>query len=177
MLLGAALIVLWLATQYLAPSTTPPPSVAGSTTEASAEEPQQRLQPVSSFRPGYVLAFLLLAGGGAFALYLRKKSGLASARKELLQPLARVALGPGQQLHLVACGDEVLVLGATGSQISLLKTLPAECVTPVSPSTPDATGATLPHSTREASAFPEPATSFADVLRRFNESQRNGANH
>ena len=39
----------------------------------------------------------------------------------LLETLGHMSLAPNQQLRLVRCGDDVLLLGVTSGQISLLK--------------------------------------------------------
>lgn len=185
--LAAALLLLWLGTQYLSPAT-PPPSVTAADAAVEGETEMPRLRSSSSsFRPGYVLAVVLLAGGGAFALYLRKKTGAAATGKDLLQPLARIPLGPGQQLHLVSCGDDVLLLGATGSQITLLKTMPGESAETIQSTETEPEPEPSARGYRHRSVVgsqpapatantPVPATTFSEVMRRLNLSQHSGSN-
>ena len=71
---------------------------------------------------GYLGALALLLGGVALALYLRRSAAPESAA--LMRPLGNFKIAPNQQLRLVACGEDVLLLGVTAGSISLLKTYP-----------------------------------------------------
>lgn len=163
LLFAGGLVLLWLVVQLL-PARTPPPSAPvyadESGTVASKAEPVLRRREPRLVTGGTVFAFVLLAGGGAFALYLRRRTGRPRAAPSFIEPVAAHTLGQGQQLRLVRCGDEVLLLGATNSQITLLKTYPAalfESAPYGDPAVADAPPA-APH------VAPSP---FADVLRQY----------
>ncbi len=67
-------------------------------------------------------------------LYLFRRSPLAmrfgQPRKDLIQVLARCPLSPREALCLVKVGEEVVLLGLSGSQITLLLRLPEGLQTP-----------------------------------------------
>ncbi len=127
-LFGGALLLLLVAFQLL-PSTPPDPAQLYSDTSGTVvTKPgvtEQSPRTSGGFRPGYFVAIALLAGGGAFAWYLRKRTGVAFQTRIPLRTVGAMQMAPGQQLRLVACGEEVLLLGITSSQITLLKTFPS----------------------------------------------------
>ncbi len=139
-LFGAGLLVLWLALQ-LAPSAPPAPSAPSRSALADERLPDragfataERLGEVATrpsrslLRPGNVLALLLLVGGGAGALYLRKRRPGTEASDDALPmaPLGSLVLAPGQSLRLVRVGDEVLLLGLAQGGVSLLRRYDAD---------------------------------------------------
>jgi flagellar biogenesis protein FliO len=68
----------------------------------------------------------VLIGLLGFAFHrLRRTAGEATAPLPI-ELLAQQALGPGQSLHLVRCGDKRLLLGVTAHQITLIDRLPPE---------------------------------------------------
>ena len=135
--MALALAVLWIATRFF--TTSVPPAPADVPEEATAARVTEGAERASLFRPGYLAAFALLAGGAGFALYLRRRSGEASPTREMLRSVGKLQLGPGQQVHLVSCGDELLVIGATNANVTLLKSFPAPTAsTPATASVPDA---------------------------------------
>ncbi|MFN3596104.1 MAG: flagellar biosynthetic protein FliO [Rubricoccaceae bacterium] len=77
----------------------------------------------SLLRPGNVLAVLLLAGGVAWAVYLRRRPDGPGAedRPPALTSLAELPLGPGQMLRLVRVGEETLLLGLAQGSVTLLR--------------------------------------------------------
>lgn len=164
LLFGAGLIVLWGALQLLPARPAPSAPDAGPIQEAAGPRPGNR----PMYGPGLlgVVAVLAALGGGAWILHQRRGAGV-EADVPRLASVGQLTLGTGQQLRLVSCGDEVLLLGVTSGQISLLKSFDAAAfaadahvagsaaATP-SPSTP----ATVP------AADPAPAD-FASVLHRF----------
>ena len=104
------------------------------------------------FSVGNLIAFALLAGGGAWAYHLRTRTGPAANGPALIEPVGRFALAQNQQLRLVRCGGEVLLLGVTDGQISLLRSYDADAFA-------DEHAAPLPA---------EPAAhGFADLLRAY----------
>lgn len=125
--------LLWLLLQVL-PQTPPPTDPAifsdGAGTVATQPPSAGLTSDRSLITPGYLIALALLAGGGLFAWHLRKRTAAPAGPAQQLQLLGQLAMGPNQQLRLVACGDDVLLLGVTASQISLLKTFPADAFEP-----------------------------------------------
>ena len=123
-LFAAGLLVLFLAIQLM-PSAPPNAADGQEVREAEAfrsgrsERSGPRL-----FSVGNLIAFALLAGGGAFALHLRKQTGGPAAVTHL-HPVGQLQLAQGQQLRLVRCGGDVLLLGVTSGQITLLQRYPA----------------------------------------------------
>lgn len=158
LLLGGALLLLALAV-LLMPS--PPARTAQTTPSARLTLPERP----SLITPGYVLVLVLLGGGGVLALYLRRKALGPAATPALLQTLGQLSLAPGQQLRLVACGHDVLLLGITAGQISVLRHYsrsPGTTASPVRP-TPSATPP-------DPVAPPLHGPSFADVLQHYHRT-------
>lgn len=131
---------------------------------SSASEGAPRIE---IFTWGNMAALLLLGGGGAFALYLRQSGGETTANT-LFRPLGQLALGQSQQLRLVACGGEVLLLGVTDDEVTLLKTYPPEAFE--RPESSDETDSSFPipagRSSGASGAFPH---GFSDVLKRVTQ--------
>lgn len=174
-LFGAGLLVLWLALQ-LAPSApaAPPPDVRSA--EAAGRIPGRGEAPAASdrvgvptrpergfFRTGNVVALLLLGGGGAWALHLRRQrpEGEAAGREPALQALDALTLAPGQSVRLVSVGDEVLLLGVSQGGISLLRRYDAGEAPETAP----------------APAPPPAVADFADLLRHAGVGQRSQTHH
>ena len=93
----------------------------------------------SLFGPGYMLVLALLAIAGAWALWLRAKKSAPSGPAQLTE-IGQFKLGPQQQIQLVRCAGEVLLLGVANGSINLLKAYPADEfpdeVTQVAPESP-----------------------------------------
>ncbi len=125
---GAALLLLWLAVSLLPDGSAPKtdePVYAGETgaiARNTAGAPHER----SLFGPGYLVAIVLLAGGAAFAVYLRKQRGAPGVESTPIRTLGRVQIAQNQQLRLIACGGEVLLLGVTAQGIGLIRSFPEE---------------------------------------------------
>ena len=163
LLLGAGLLVLFLTVQLLPPST---PEAARPASTRSVEDagtvalspsrPAPYESPLFSF--GNVAAVLLLLGGGALALYLRQRPPQPAGASSPIQPLGQMPLAQGQQLRLVACGGEVLLLGVTADQITLLKSYPCAAFADHPALSPKA---------EEAQLSSSKPPGFSDVLRRF----------
>lgn len=145
LLLGGGLLLLWLALQWAAaPSSISPASSAPAAD--SARVPLARSDPAPSLLSlRYLLVLLVLAAGALVALYLHRRTRTLPG-PALLRPLGQLSLGPGQQIRLVACGDELLILGVTTHQITLLKSLP------------------LPPELQHESAEMPPAATFTQLL-------------
>lgn len=123
LLLGGGLVLLWLALQWASTPAVPPAAspkaVADSTLTLPARS--EPAPPYLSVR--YLLVLLVLTGGAVLALYLHRRTRTLPG-PALLRPIGQLPLGPGQQIRLVACGDELLILGVTSQQITLLKSIP-----------------------------------------------------
>ncbi|MFT4603395.1 MAG: flagellar biogenesis protein FliO [Rhodothermales bacterium] len=78
----------------------------------------------SLFGPGYMLVLALLGIAGTWALWLKNKKSTDSSAAQLTE-LGRFKLGPQQQVQLLRCADEVLLLGVANGSINLLKAYPA----------------------------------------------------
>jgi flagellar protein FliO/FliZ len=127
LLLAGALLLLWFATRLI-PGSTPPPYTEYSDDAgalAAHVDLREDSKPRPLVGPGYLLVLLILAGGAAFAFYLHRKNTTGSSPENTLRVLGQLQFAPGQQLRLVACGDDVLLLGVTSGQITLLKTYPS----------------------------------------------------
>jgi flagellar biogenesis protein FliO len=113
--------------------------------------------------PGYTLALVLLALGAGGALVLRRRSRGASGNPVPIQMLGQQALGQNQQLRLVRCGGEVLLLGVSSGQITLLRQYAPEAFA----QDPPADG---PHPAVAATGnghAPHPQPHFGDLLRQY----------
>ena len=72
---------------------------------------------------GWMTTVLLLGGAIMLVAYLyRNQNSLTTKSDSALERVSSLSLGNGQQLHLVRCGSEVHLVGATEHQISALKT-------------------------------------------------------
>jgi len=113
------------------------------------------------FTWGNAAAVLLLVGAGGYALYVRQQETGATGHAAF-QSVERLALGQSKQLRLVACGDEVLLIGVTDEDVTLLKTYSHDAFEE-HPALSDAGG-------KAAGGGPPAAPSsmdFGDVLNRF----------
>lgn len=88
------------------------------------------------FSMGNLLALVLLAGGGAWALHLRRRAPGGPHSTGPLEPVGQMDLAPNQQLRLVRCGGEVLLLGVTSGQITLLQRYDPDAFDPAPPGSP-----------------------------------------
>ena len=170
--LACALVALWLAMQFV-PTATPaaPPSPAA--TAPAGADAGTVVHRSTAFRAerqgfpfGYVAAAALLIGGGVFALKMRQRAAGEGRPGPALTSMGTLTLAPGQTLHLVACGADVLLVGQSGTGVNVLATygradfearpaplqLAARVVAPEAPPTP--------------AVPPAPSQpSFADMLR------------
>ncbi len=133
--LSILLVILWIAIGLL-PSTdvaTGPPEstvtseanqVEGASSAASFADGAALGSETALVRPGYVFIVLLLAGGGLLALWLKNKP-TASGTPGVLREIGRLRTDQQQLLQLVACADEVLLVGTSASGVNLLKAYPA----------------------------------------------------
>jgi flagellar biogenesis protein FliO len=107
------------------------------------------------FGPGYMAVIVLLALAGTWALWLRKQR-VSPTDSGRLTEVGRFNLGPQQQIRLVRCADEVLLLGVAGSGISLLKAYPAD-------EFPADEAVAAPSAASIGSAFAELAASYREA--------------
>lgn len=152
---SGALVLLWVAVQLMPSSEPDVPATfysEDSGTVAAKAEPAREER--SAFSPGHAAALLLLAGGACFAVYLRRKPGVAGTPDALMHTLGQMQLSPTQELQLVSCGDEVLLLGVGSGQITLLKSFPRDAFPEDAPAT-------------AASRAPALSPSFARVLQQY----------
>jgi len=123
-LLGA-LVALWGLVQMTA--FVPPAEGADDTETSTAASPGagSPAPQIEVFTWGNAGAVLLLMGVGGYALYLRQR-GDGSTANTAFQSVERLALGQSQELRLIACGDEVLLVGVTDEEVRLLKSYPPD---------------------------------------------------
>lgn len=120
---GAGLLLLYFAL-HLMPAQEPVAAEVA-TDEAGAVAQSLTRPSTSLFGPGSIAAALLLAGGIVLAVVLRKRSS-ATSSAEHLHTIADMPITQDQRIRLVRVGDEVLLLGITSGQISVLQTYRAE---------------------------------------------------
>lgn len=167
LLFTAGLVLLWIALQ-LAPRSGPPPSATVETeigaVAANPERPGLRPERTSWLSAGNLAALLLLVGGVAVALHLRRRAESGAARATaFFEPVGSYGLAPGQELRLVRCGDEVLLLGATNGGITLLKAYPPDAF----PELTEETRGAAARGGVQALAPERPGAPFADLLRQY----------
>lgn len=119
---GLGLLLLYFAVQIMPTTSTPPVEVATDDAGAVAQKLARSPSPVSA---GPIVAALILIGGIVLAVFLRKKTS-ASSPTGHLQTIAEMTITQDQRIRLVRVGEEVLLLGITSGQISLLKSYPAD---------------------------------------------------
>ncbi len=120
----AGLLVLWCVVYFI------PVGEVGAAEEAAAPA-DENASPVggtsiSLWTPGNIAALMLLAGGAALALYLQKRREKSAGGVASLQSLETLQLAPNQEVRLVRCGKDILLLGVTSGQITLLSTYDAD---------------------------------------------------
>ncbi len=122
-----ALVALWGLVQAaaLVPSAEGAESADGAEREAPAAPSTSSDAGVDLFTWGNLSALLVLVGGGGYALYMRRRVS-SNEESAALRPIGQLALGPSQHLRLVACGEEVLLVGTTEEAVELLKTYSRE---------------------------------------------------
>jgi flagellar biogenesis protein FliO len=151
-LFAGGLLLLFLVVQLVPSAGGDAPPSPGAASEAEASGSPRGGYDL--FSVGNLLALGLLAGGGAYALHLRKRTG-GGGGPALFEPVGQMQLGQGQGLRLVRCGGEILLLGVTSGQITLLSTYPDDAFD-------DAFDGSL---SRSPAAHATPAAGFADLLR------------
>ncbi|MEX1054614.1 MAG: flagellar biosynthetic protein FliO [Rhodothermales bacterium] len=128
-LFAGGLLLLWVALQ-LVPSPEAPADTAVYADDTGAVASNLPLKNAAS-RPGLIswgniAALLVLGGGGGIAYYLHRRSKGGPKSPSPIHSLGELAIGQNQQLRLVKCGEEILLLGVTTGQINLLRSYQAE---------------------------------------------------
>ncbi len=149
---GAGLLLLYLALQIMPTPATP--EVASDEAGAVATSLTRASEP--SFGPGMLIAALILVGGVVAAVALRRKT-TTGTQTEYLQTIADMPITQDQRLRLVRVQDEVLLLGITSGQISVLQSYPADEFGDGGPANPN----------------PAISPAFADMLRQASDRYRN----
>lgn len=117
-----------------------------------------------------IVAGLLLIGLFGYMYYRRNKFKQEHASIKALKTLNRVQLNPNQSLYLIECGDDALLIGATNTQITLLKNIPLASLTQnnMDESTQSASFSFTP----PVSTHPEPGD-FASLLNSYSSANTN----
>jgi len=156
---AAALLLLWVALQ-LKPAPGPIRDTSSLYSEnTGAAAPEAVADEPAPFRVAPLLTALVLAALLGFAYYRYRHTGAVSEASHPIELIAQQSLGPGQELRIVRCAGQTLLLGVTSNQISLIDRLPADL-----PETP-------------AAPAPEPAVArpdFSTFLYRAIRSSSNG---
>lgn len=166
LILVGLLFLLWLIV-WLLPTSAPPPvrsDAAGTVaTQSDGESPTFDL-----ITPGRVLVLLFLAGGLGYAVYLRRRPGEATSASAPMHALGHLPLTQDQQLKLVSCQDEVLLLGISPNEITLLRTYSRAAFSEAPPEGAPASFDASPSDAPPASHL----SGFADVLRQYTNHGR-----
>ncbi len=108
----------------------------------------------------FALVALLLGGGAWWAIRMKRQRDdgtLSTASAHSLHTLGNLTLAPGQTVHLVAVGPDVLVVGQNAGGLTTLAQYPRS---EFEAATPKGDGAAYPAQPPAST----PAASFADVL-------------
>ena len=116
---GAALVLLWLALHLMPEARSAAPPRAPSDDAGTVAVETMSNNGLSWATRGQAAALLLLGLIGA-AVYRHRKKDTALDPERNVRNLGRLQLGPQQHLHLIGLGDEVLLVGATNTHITLL---------------------------------------------------------
>lgn len=164
--LVGTMVVLWGVTRATTvySSDSPPESSTADSTVVASSTASGGAPEIEIFTWGNVMAFLLLGGGGAVALYLRQRSG-GTTPTTPFTVLGKMGLGSSKHIHLVACGGEVLLLSVTEDEITLLKTYPHDAFEEAGEM--DMNGEVPSPAAQPASSPNQWSGHFEDVLRQF----------
>ncbi len=157
---ASALLLLWVALQLKpAPGPIRDTSSLYSNNSDAVAEPEAVAEEPAPFRTAPLLSALVLAGLLGFAYYRYRRTDVVPEAPHPIELIAQQSLGAGQELRIVRCAGQTLLLGVTANQISLIDRLPAGA--PETPATP----------------VPEPTTTrpdFSTFLYRAIRSSSNG---
>jgi len=161
--LVGALFLLWLIV-WLLPTSSPPPVTSDAAGTVAAKPAPSGL---SLLTPGRIVVVLMLGGGIGFALYLRSRSSAAPSAPSPVHILGQVAINQDQQLTLVRCQDDVLLLGVSPNEITLLRTYADASFAEGALSAAGSPAPDAPPVSPDASL-----SGFANVLRQYTQSGR-----
>ena len=169
LLFGGILVALWLGAEYLLPGGGPeqPPVISDEAGTVATTPPAEDAS--SRWNPGLLVAVLLLGGGIALAVYLRRdERGAAPTTSPALRVIARHTIGQEHRLLLVECGGEVHLMGTGSGDIRLLKSYDTDEFPELYPEggTPAGDGAAQPAAIGGSSG-PGLGASFTEVLREY----------
>ena len=77
-----------------------------------------------------IVAGILLLALIGFMYYRHKKNEKEKGPIKSLKTLNRIQLAPNQHIYLIECGNDALLIGATNTQITLLKNIPLSSLSP-----------------------------------------------
>lgn len=168
-LFGGLLLAVWLGAEYLLPSPAAekPPVISDGSGTVATSSPEESAP--EDWNPGIVLAVLLLGGGIALAVHLRRRSDQAPREPAaLMNVVGRQSLGSDRELLLVACADEMLLLGVSSEGVRLLKSyapdrFPDHRSAPAAPGG-DGAASAAPSLDSQAGGL---GRSFTEVLRQY----------
>lgn len=157
--------MLWVAAQLMPPRLSAPLQEPDPVPVQDAGPVPDRYASTRLITPGYTLALVLLALGAGAATVLRRRSQRSAGNPVPIQMLGQLTLGQNQQLRLVRCSGEVLLLGVSSGQITLLRQYDPEAFdqAPPAPGSRRAVAAAGP----AHAPHPEPPPHFGDLLRRY----------
>lgn len=172
LLFGGLLVALWLATEYLLPAPAPdgPPVVSDQSGSVAATPDERGAE--DSWHPGLVVALLLLGGGIALAVHLRRDSSTAAGSTGPMSVVARQSLGADRELALVSCAGEILLLALSSDGVRLIKTYDRDRFPDLHAPPPGGDGAPA-----HGGAMPENGSlghSFTEVLRQYASTYASG---
>ena len=131
--LSAGIFFLWIALHIM-----PKPGMNIPPTEASTDQVALNKANTSGTASGslgflkitQVIAGILLLALIGYMYFRYKKAEKEKAPIKSLRTLNRIQLSPNQHIYLIECGYDALLIGATNTQITLLKNIPLASLTP-----------------------------------------------
>lgn len=171
--LCAGIFCLWIALQVMpkpGSDLLPPDTTTEAAPVISKDSSENRSNTMGFLKNTQIIAGILLIGLFGFMYYRRNKFKQEHASIKSLKTLNRIQLNPNQSLYLIECGEDVLLIGATNTQITLLKNIP---LTSLTQHTVDesARSVSFPFTT-PVSTHPEPGD-FASLLNSYSSANTN----
>ena len=134
----AALVVIWAITHFMTSNSVPPGEIPDnfSSTQNTVIPPVQTdanqaetstlatAREANFWNAGTFAALAMLAGGILLAYVLRRRTGRTAAGRILMKTISHMPITGEQQLRLVTCADEVLLLSVAPTHTTLLKSYP-----------------------------------------------------
>ncbi|MEM1096949.1 MAG: flagellar biosynthetic protein FliO [Bacteroidota bacterium] len=159
------LVGLWLILQAM-PASPPPPALEttvsgelGTSSEDATVLPFAT-RPQRSNTSGLLLTALLLMAALGGVWYVKKRKTAGGLPSGPFEVMGKHTVAPGQQVQLVRCGGEVLLLGIGGQQVTLLKSYAADAfatpeTAPIAPLPAATPQAVRPQAARPQAAKPD----------------------